>query len=146
MDCQEPIQSTCLTILQNILDFDNDREYSTALSNIPLDPLLNILQVSDADSGAFDLRPGEASPPTNSSEKGRIRQSSVCSRGSSFDDKHREMSPVSFSRVNVRRNSSGASETRDPLRPHHSFTTKRPSLCSMGSFGDGEHTFPSVTG
>ena len=146
MDCPEPIQSTCLSILQNILDFDNDREYSTALDNIPLDPLLNILQVSDTDSGAFDLRPGGASPPNTahtSSDRGRVRNNSMCSRGSSFDERHREMSPVSFGRVSARRNSFGASEMRGDLTRQQcsvgSSTTKRNSMCSMGSFGDKDH-------
>ncbi|KAK3697424.1 hypothetical protein QZH41_019237, partial [Actinostola sp. cb2023] len=126
--------STCLSILHNILDFDNDREYSTALQSIPLEPLLNLLHISYTDS-AFDMRATESPPPYHN-ERGRRRKTSTCSRGS-HDDGHniREMSPLSGGH-SVQRNNSGASDVRPEMRRLYH---KRSSISSMTSSAEGEH-------
>ena len=129
-------QSTCLSILHNILDFDNDREYSTALNNIPLDPLLSLLQASDADSGACDMRPPDSPPPPppGRGDRQRRRKRSSCSQ-SSFDDKPREMSPVpgvGQQSSSVQRHNSGASDGR---------SHNRSSVCSVAGSAE-EHAVP----
>ncbi|XP_031563112.1 uncharacterized protein LOC116298715 [Actinia tenebrosa] len=131
VDGVEPIQSTCLSILHNILDFDNDREYSAALQSIPVEPLLNLLHISDNDS-AFDMRATDSPPPyTAAIERGRRRKASTCSRGSHDDwHSHRELSPGS-----VQRNNSGASDGRPEMRR---IFQKRSSISSMASSAEGD--------
>lgn len=138
------LQSTCLSILQSILDFNNDQEFSTALKTIPLEPLLNLLQISDVDSGAFDLRQTDSPPPYPPAghERPRYRKRSTCSQ-SSCDERAREMSPT-VHRGSVQRNNSGASDARSDLWPQHGnyVLQKKNSICSMGSSADGDHSFP----
>lgn len=141
-------QSTCLSILQSILDFNNEQEFSTALKTIPLEPLLNLLQISDVDSGAFDLRHSESPPPypPSSHERPRHRRRSTCSQ-SSYDDRPREMSPiVAANKATVQRNNSGASDARSDVWPPHPYSgytmQKKNSICSMGSSVEGDHSFP----
>ena len=135
-------QSTCLSILHNILEFNDDQEYSTALKTIPLEPLLNLLQTSDVDSGAFDLRHTESPPPCppGSHDRPRHRKRSTCSQ-SSFDDRPREMSPIALSRISVQRNNSGASDVKSDVWQPYTMQKKN-SICSMGSSTDGDHSFP----
>lgn len=146
VDGVEPIQSTCLSILHNILDFDNDREYSAALQSIPVEPLLNLLQNSDTDS-AFDMRATDSPPPYHAAvDRGRRRKASTCSRGS-HDDWHsyRELSPLSAGAGSVHRNNSGASDGR-PEMPRRIFQ-KRNSISSMASSAEGDQysLYRSVT-
>lgn len=139
-------QSTCLSILQSILDFNNEQEFSTALKTIPLEPLLNLLQTSDVDSGAFDLRHTDSPPPgqPGSHDRPRSRKRSTCSQ-SSYDERLREMSVAVASKVSVQRNNSGASDVRSDVWPPHVHggyvMQKKNSICSMGSSADGEHSF-----
>ena len=139
-------QSTCLSILQSILDFNNEQEFSTALKTIPLEPLLNLLQTSDVDSGAFDLRHTDSPPPgpPGSHDRPRSRKRSTCSQ-SSYDERLREMSLAVASKVSVQRNNSGASDVRSDVWPAHVHggyvLQKKNSICSMGSSVDGEHSF-----
>ncbi|XP_067053198.1 uncharacterized protein [Acropora muricata] len=148
VDGPEPIQSTCLSILQSILDFNSEQEFSTALKTIPLEPLLNLLQSSDVDSGAFDLRQSESPPPCPPSnhDRTRLRKRSSCSQ-SSYDERAREMSPVvNTGKATVQRHNSTASDTRSDVWPLHSFGAqpmqKKNSVCSMGSSIEGEHSVP----
>ena len=137
-----------MSILQSILDFNNEQEFSTALKTIPLEPLLNLLQISDVDSGAFDLRQTESPPPypPSSHERPRHRRRSTCSQ-SSYDDRPREMSPiVAANKAAVQRNNSGASDARSDVWPLHTYSgytmQKKNSICSMGSSVEGDHSFP----
>ena len=138
-------QSTCLSILQSILDFNNDQEFSTALKTIPLEPLLNLLQISDVDSGAFDLRQTDSPPPypLSNPDRPRYRKRSTCSQ-SSYDERPREMSPIVAGKGSIQRNNSGASDARsDVWQPHGGYMMqKKNSICSMGSSADGDHSFP----
>lgn len=141
-------QSTCLSILQSILDFNDQQEFSTALKTIPLEPLLNLLQISDVDSGAFDLRQTESPPPYQQSnhDRPRHRKRSTCSQ-SSYDDRAREMSPiVTANKASVQRNNSGASDVRSDVWQPYAYggytMQKKNSICSMGSSADGDHSFP----
>ena len=141
-------QSTCLSILQSILDFNNEQEFSTALKTIPLEPLLNLLQMSDGDSGAFDLRQTESPPPypPSNHDRPRHRKRSTCSQ-SSYDERPREMSPIVANKgTAVQRNNSGASDARSDVWQPHAYggymMQKKNSICSMGSSADGDHSFP----
>ncbi|KAL9975174.1 hypothetical protein ACROYT_G012301 [Oculina patagonica] len=145
VDSPEPVQSTCLSILQSILDFNNHQEFSTALKTIPLEPLLNLLQISDVDSGAFDLRQTDSPPPypPSNQDRPRYRKRSTCSQ-SSYDERPREMSPIVTNKGSVQRNNSGASDARsDVWQQHGSYMMqKKNSICSMGSSVDGDHSLP----
>lgn len=148
VDGPEPIQSTCLSILQSILDFNNEQEFSTALKTIPLEPLLNLLQISDVDSGAFDLRQTESPPPypPSNTDRPRLRKRSTCSQ-SSYDERPREMSPVvGAGKPTVQRHNSAASDTPSDVWLPHLVTgkslQKKNSICSMGSSTEGDHAFP----
>ena len=141
-------QSTCLSILQSILDFNDEQEFSTALKTIPLEPLLNLLQISDVDSGAFDLRQTESPPPypPSNHDRSRRRKRSTCSQ-SSYDERvGREMSPIVNKKGSVVRNNSGASDVRSDVWQPHAYggyvMQKKNSICSMGSSADGDHSFP----
>lgn len=143
--CGHLFQSTCLSILQSILDFNNDQEFSTALKTIPLEPLLNLLQISDVDSGAFDLRQTDSPPPypPSNQDRPRYRKRSTCSQ-SSYDERPREMSPIVTNKGSVQRNNSGASDVRSDMWQQHGsyMLQKKNSICSMGSSADGDHSFP----
>lgn len=134
-----------MSILQSILDFNNDQEFSTALKTIPLEPLLNLLQISDVDSGAFDLRQTDSPPPypPSNPDRPRFRKRSTCSQ-SSYDERLREMSPIVGGKGSIQRNNSGASDARsDVWQPHGGYMMqKKNSMCSMGSSADGDHSFP----
>ena len=133
-----------MSILQSILDYNNDQEFSTALKTIPLEPLLNLLQISDVDSGAFDLRQTDSPPPypPSNPDRPRHRKRSTCSQ-SSYDDRPREMSPIVGTKGSIQRHNSGASDARSDVWQHGGYMMqKKNSICSMGSSVDGDHSFP----
>ena len=130
------------------MDFNNEQEFSTALKTIPLEPLLNLLQISDVDSGAFDLRQTESPPPypPSNTDRPRLRKRSTCSQ-SSYDERPREMSPVvGAGKPTVQRHNSAASDTPSDVWLPHLVTgkslQKKNSICSMGSSTEGDHAFP----
>ncbi|XP_032222674.2 uncharacterized protein LOC5521422 isoform X1 [Nematostella vectensis] len=140
VDGAEPIQNTCLSILHNILDYDNDREYSTALKNVPLEPLLNLLHCNDTDSGAFDVRNSESPPPYPSAERGRRCKTSTCSRDShdEREARHRIREPSPVCGGSVQRNNSGSSEVWAERRR---MFQKRNSISSMASSVEGDQNY-----
>ncbi|XP_065070350.1 uncharacterized protein LOC135695275 isoform X1 [Rhopilema esculentum] len=44
LDTPEPVQGTCLSILNDLLQTESEREYSMAITNVPIEPLLSILE------------------------------------------------------------------------------------------------------
>eukprot|EP00111_Clytia_hemisphaerica_P006364 TCONS_00018439-protein len=55
LDATEPIQSTCLQILNDMFKTENERDYSGNMSGIPIEPLLTIVKNNDTDSYITDV-------------------------------------------------------------------------------------------
>jgi len=49
LETPEPVQGTCLSILNDLLQTESERDYSMAITNVPIEPLLSILE-KDAQS------------------------------------------------------------------------------------------------
>lgn len=47
LDATEPVQSTCLSILNDLLQTESERDYSGTISGIPIEPLLTIIKSID---------------------------------------------------------------------------------------------------